>query len=138
MKRSPLKRGKPMRRKPKSTKYSRRERDFGYMGWIKRQSCALTTDAVTSPLWLGGRPDACDGAIEAHHAGKRGMGQKSDDDTCLPLCSHHHHLRTNHLEVFSNWYPGTLRSWEDFLIDRYRSAWRRGESSPTDTTDVLY
>lgn len=138
MKRSPLKRGKPKRRKPKSTKYSRRERDFDYMGWIKRQDCMMATDAVTGDLWKGGRPAECRGVTEAHHAGRRGMGQKADDDTCLPLCAHHHHMRTDHLEVFANWYPGAMREWEDSMIARYQAAWRTVASALSDAHDILY
>lgn len=29
-------------------------------------------------------------AVEAHHAGERGLGQKADDRTAIPLCRDHH------------------------------------------------
>lgn len=34
--------------------------------------------------------DPCDGPIEAHHAGPRGLGQRAHDRTSIPLCRKHH------------------------------------------------
>lgn len=34
--------------------------------------------------------DFCEGAVEAHHAGSRGVGQKAHDNTAVPFCRRHH------------------------------------------------
>ena len=83
MKRTQLKR---TRKKPgkRKTLYARRVRDFDFMGWVKTQPCLLAGVADAGP---------CSGVTEADHAGDRGMGQKSSDNTCVPLCSEHHLAR---------------------------------------------
>lgn len=112
MNRAPLKRQTPIRRKAmrpgkRKTKYRRRERDFEYMVWIKTQRCcAPVVD--------------CDGPIEAHHAGRRGLGHKAPDDTCIPLCRRHHRDITDMTFVF-RWTRDELRTWQDAQIDRHRA-----------------
>lgn len=86
MKRTPLARKSPLKRtgrvKPKRTKPRRssRVRDPQYMEWIRTRACAAAYIDV----------DQCLQPIHAHHAGKRGVGQKASDDTCIPLCERHH------------------------------------------------
>ena len=53
--------------------------DEPYVRWIRGRPC--------SAKGMGGD---CQGRIEAHHAGERGMGQRSHDWTCVPLCMSHH------------------------------------------------
>lgn len=119
--RTPMKRG-PMRRRPRSTSYSRRERDTDRMGWIKTQLCAVTGTSPEAGPWRGPKPpDQCQRAVEAHHAGRHGLGQKSDDDTCVPLCDHHHDALTDLTGVFNGWPPGALREWQNAMIERYRA-----------------
>lgn len=128
VKRSPLKRGKPMSRgKPrpkaerKPTKYARRERDWDRMAWVKLRTCVVgEISRVVSPvpddvaeLWLGGPDiDPCSLAVEAHHAGMRAGWRKAPDDTCIPLCSHHHRALTDRTGEFSGWPVGELKAWE--------------------------
>lgn len=94
----------PPRRK---SSYKRRERDFDYMGWVKQQPCAAATLS------------ACEGPVEADHAGRRGVGQKADDSTCIPLCSSHHRQRTDFSGVFRDWDRERMRYW---LIGEIASA----------------
>lgn len=142
LKRSPLRRGKPlkrtrMRRKPRSTSYSRRERDMARMGWIKTRSCAvLVTNHALSlarsmfaelvpsavlTLWTGREIDICSGVIEAHHAGEHGLGNKAADDTCIPLCVHHHRSLTDRLGIFAGWPPRSLKAWELAVVAHYQA-----------------
>jgi hypothetical protein len=97
------------------------------MGWIKSLPCACSGTDVEprcQPTWLGGSPDVCSGPVEAHHAGAHGLGQKADDDSCIPLCVSHHRQLTDRREVFANWYPGTLKLWELAVIVRYQQFWK--------------
>lgn len=50
-----------------------------YVAWIHDLPCSARN--------LG---DNCDGPIEAHHAGSRGMSQRAHDNTCIALCRRHH------------------------------------------------
>jgi hypothetical protein len=55
---------------------SKPTRDRTYLAWIRTQPCAVT--------------DCKRYRIEAHHAGPRGMSQKADDHSAIPLCFKHH------------------------------------------------
>lgn len=115
MKRSPIKRT-AMRRKSRSTKYSRRERDFEYMGWVKQQPCSMIIMPPLAP-----HITACSGGIEAHHAGVRGLGQKASDDTCIALCSRHHGELTDRRGTFAGWERGVVKSWELAAVSSHRT-----------------
>jgi hypothetical protein len=85
MKRTPLRRRTrlaPTRSWPRRTErsaYRGRERDVDYMLWVKRLPCLMRG------IW-----GTCSGPVEADHAGLRGVGRKSHDSTCIPLCRYHH------------------------------------------------
>lgn len=81
------------------------------MGWVKQQPCAARH--------LG----PCDGVIEADHAGRRGIGQKADDRTCIPLCTRHHRARTDWTGVFKTWTQTTMRAWLELEIARAQEAY---------------
>ena len=55
-----------------------RVRDMDYMAWIRSKPCLVPDCPFPSET------------VKAHHAGVRGLGQKADDRTCLPLCEQHH------------------------------------------------
>lgn len=120
MKRSALKRRTQLRRrawmggrKKRRNKYARRPRDTMRMRWVKSLSCLLASGLPPfGDLWRGDPPDHCRRAVEAHHAGRHGAGQKSDDDTVIPLCDHHHDALTDRRLCFSGWPPGSLKEWE--------------------------
>ena len=114
LKRTALKRSAPLRRtgpvRARSTsRYRRRERDFDYMGWVKTQPCAARH--------LG----PCSGGIEADHAGRRGLGQKAGDDTCVAMCATHHRARTDHAGVFKHWKREEMRLWLDAQVEQHRA-----------------
>ncbi len=129
MKRSPIQRKTslkrtPMRRNLRSTKYSRRERDTPYMTWVRGESCALSGGApVACDLWRGAvSPDECRGQVEAHHAGRHGLGEKAPDQTCMPLCDHHHNMITGEpggRGCFGEWPRGTVKTWELACAEYY-------------------
>lgn len=87
------------RRNKKTTSYSRRERGWDYMEWVKGLPCLLAA---------GG---GCAGMIEADHAGDRGLGQKSKDAECIPLCSRHHRDRTDRQGMFGSFDAQNMRDW---------------------------
>jgi hypothetical protein len=108
----------PMRRRPKSTSYARRERDFGFMGWIKTQRCDVA-DRTEEPGW-----SPCEGVTEADHAGDigvRGLGMKAADDTCVPLCTKHHRERTEYKGFFHGFLTFELREYMDSRIRHYQA-----------------
>lgn len=147
MRRTPLRRGtKPLRRSTRlrargNTKYRRRERDFAYMGWVKRQPCILRAlplrdFALTLAARLAGKLlfkrdvilwcwTPCEGPVEADHQGARGMGQKADDRTCVPMCSSHHKQRHAHNGAFKHLTRDELRAWRTEAIARTQAAWEK-------------
>lgn len=135
MKRSaPLRARKPLRRRAwlrarGNTKYRRRERDTDFMLFVKRQPCVvreLPPYAFAGPGHVEAvkRATACGGRVEADHAGDRGLGQKADDDTCIPLCSSHHRERTDHTGTFRQLTRDEARAWRTAAIERTQAAWR--------------
>lgn len=109
LRRTPLKRRKPMRRgRPKPTAYRRRVRNLPYMAWIRAQACAAR--------WMGG----CRGRIEADHAGERPVGRKADDLTCIPLCHTHHVQRGSFSGPFRSWNRAGMREWLDAGVLHYQ------------------
>jgi hypothetical protein len=76
-----LKRSSSLR--PRSKTNKKRPRNFPYMLWIKTLPCTVCR-----------RPGS-----EACHTGPRGLGQKSPDEQCIPLCPDHHRHRRDALDV---------------------------------------
>lgn len=72
LKRSPLRRGQ------RRSAYATRPRDLAYLAWVRTLPCRLAA--------LGD----CRGPVEADHAGRRGLGQRAPDETCIALCARHH------------------------------------------------
>lgn len=106
-----LKRRTPLRvnhanRKRSKTKYAKRPRAFGYMGWIKQQSCIVRQFAVV----MKSPTTPCRGDIEADHMGERGLGRKAPDSTCVPICSGHHRERTDFSGAFKTFTQMDMRS----------------------------
>ena len=112
MKRSPIK------RKTKRSKHARRPRDHFYMGWIKQQRCAI--GMMLAPGVLFRFP--CNGPIEADHAGRRGLGQKADDDSCIPLCRQHHGDRHDRRGIWDTMSMADQRTFLDATIQACREA----------------
>jgi len=114
------------------TKYRRRDRDFDFMGWVRRQPCVCRTlpppDFIRDLALRLAAPEiarstTCSGHMEADHAGVRGLGQKASDTTCIPLCSAHHKQRTDHNGAFRNLTRDEARAWRAAAIDHTQAAW---------------
>ena len=60
------------------------ERNEDYLKWIRKQPCV-----VCAVSWN----------VEAAHTGAHGLGQKSSDLSCLPLCRKHHRTADASLHV---------------------------------------
>jgi hypothetical protein len=58
-----------------------RKMDKEYLAYIHTLPCAVSGTGIRY---------ACRGRITAHHAGTRGLMQKADDRTAIPLCEWHH------------------------------------------------
>lgn len=67
------------------------------MVWAKTQPCVARH--------LG----RCSGEVEADHSGWRGLSQKADDATCVPLCTGHHRDRTDFSGAFKHWDRAMMR-----------------------------
>ena len=114
MKRSSLRRGKPIARRSRRqmrqrgrSAYAQRERGTDYMLAVKRLPC--------SALLLPGH--VCDGPIEADHAGPRGIARKAHDSTVIALCKLAHQQRGDFSGPFRSWNQAKMRT---FLIERVR------------------
>lgn len=50
---------------------------------------------------------------------ERGLGQKADDRTCVPLCAHHHIVSWHGGQgPFAGWDRDRRRAWGDELVAR--------------------
>jgi hypothetical protein len=91
-------------------------KDPAYLKWIRTLPCACCCVIDYGEWWLDLvlAPDMRDSKIplEAAHTGPRGLSQKSDDRTCIPLCGGHH--RTG---IFSIHTLG-VKFWDRWGIDR--------------------
>jgi hypothetical protein len=124
----PLRRLQRLRARSITNSYRRRTRDFNFMGFVKTRPCIVRELA---PFLFLSTPEQasrfkatpCSGVVEADHAGARGIGQKADDRTCIPLCSSHHSQRTNHTGVFWLMTQHELRAWRARAIELTQAAW---------------
>jgi hypothetical protein len=119
MKRTPLRRGAPLRRGVgirafRSTKRRRRPPINDYVRWVWCQPCCAR-DIATTP---------CYERVEADHAGRRGYGQKASHDTCIPLCRNHHRERGTFSGTFKMWDQAMMRAWLERMVARHQSAYR--------------
>lgn len=134
---TPLKR-KPMRRGKRKNKYARRERDMAYMGWVRNRVCSMMQ--MGAWLMMRGEPegerllalwqgpldfDGCRGQIEAHHAGDRAYGHKSEDAATIPMCERHHRGDdigiTRRRGPFAGWPRGAVHQWELAMIELHQA-----------------
>jgi hypothetical protein len=81
--------------------------------WIRSRLCLLAP--------FGG----CGGRTEAHHAGAAGMGQRSHDDTAIPLCSSHHRQWHSANGFFKDFAKADRRAWAEAAIARTRTAYEQ-------------
>lgn len=120
-----------MRRKAKAlaSTYRRRPRDIPYMLKVKKLPCSVGRYAKAWGPWVyavTGRsypagvipePTTCQGRVEADHAGARGLNEKADDVTCIPICTKHHRERTDRFGTFAGWTKPQMRAWLDRTVE---------------------
>ncbi len=114
-----MKRGKPLKRKTwmpqrrAKPRRSSRARNRAHLGIVH-----------TLPCWLAAtdKRHRCQGPMEADHAGRRGMGQKSHDHEAIPLCQRAHRQRTDWAGIFRPWGKERMRRWLEDGI-----AWTRAQ-----------
>lgn len=125
LRRSAFTRHAPMRRGRRGSKYSKRERDFPRMLFVKTLLCSVEEERPDPDV----TPTPCRGVIEADHMGERGIGQKADDSTCAPMCTGHHRERHDHCGSFKYCTKEQLRGWRKRAIARTQVLWgeRNGE-----------
>jgi hypothetical protein len=106
------------------SKYKQRERDFDYMGCVRRLPCIVSVIERSLPHceyaalpFKFMRVTLCGGHVQADHMGKRGLGQKADDRTCAPMCEHHHAERTDYRGVFYGFRGMTMRVFCNWAIE---------------------
>jgi hypothetical protein len=116
---------KPPRKRPKPTKYKKRERAFDYMGWVKLQRCIVPVMRELEEIAHyrdGGERDfvmpesKCGGAVEADHAQNAGMSHKGPDALCIPLCTQHHRERTDFSGAFAFFRKEDMRAFISIAI----------------------
>jgi hypothetical protein len=135
MRATPLKRGKPLRRKTwmrsrsKTNAYRRRERDIDHMLTTKKLPCVCRAvvpgDFAIAARAAGAevRITPCGGRVEADHLGARGLGQKADDKSVAPMCQSHHRERTDHNGAFRDLTRDEARAWRAAALDHTQNAW---------------
>lgn len=134
LRRTPLARGKPLKRKTRlrarslTNSYRRRERDLEFMKKVRKLGCIVR-------LWMSiiGKGGAwmqpthvtpCGGRVQADHLGQRAYSKKAHDTTCAPMCRRHHQERTDGASarngIFSDFKAEDMREWCDWAIRRTR------------------
>lgn len=115
---------KPLRR-TKQSSYARRDRDFEFMQWARRQPCIVRELAPSAFMQApdAARETPCSGRVEADHMGERGLSHKADDTTCVGICRQHHRERTDHAGTFRALTRDEARAWRAAAIAQTQAAW---------------
>ncbi len=70
----------------------------------------------------------CLGAVEAHHAGRRGLGQRAHDHTAIPLCHGHHMAWHDARGPFASWVRAKRQEWTEEQILAVQALCQSGHS----------
>lgn len=87
------------------------------VAWVRTLRCLCSGPGLLTV------PGACSQVVEAHHAGRRGMGRKAHDDTAIPLCSLHHANWHANAGPFKGWTQAQLRTWAAAAIAATQAGW---------------
>lgn len=131
-----LKRTTPLRRrtrmKPRRDRRRRSSRwvDDAYRAEVRMLQCCLHRMHPWAHF--------CRGEIDPHHAhhGRHGVGTKSDDWTCIPLCRAAHDDAEGKRGFFRGWTREQMREWHDAraaetrreVMRRNPGRWPEGEA----------
>ena len=118
MRKSPLKRSKPLLPKKRKPRRSSRVRDAEYLARVRELPCIARCPLREACEMC--RP--CSPRVEAHHAGRRSVGQKSHDNETVPLCSRHHREFTDHCGMFRGFTMAERRDMQDEWIRETQAA----------------
>lgn len=124
-------------RTPRKSVYASRERAPDYMAFVASLPCMMTTPlgdmlGTLSPRLMNN--PRCSGRIEVDHAGERiaGMGSRSLDRDCIPMCTGHHACRTDYRGWFAGLDNETRHQWCLLAIALVQNAARaQGITVPT-------
>ena len=109
-----------MKRGKRKSTYAKRPRDFDFMLFVKTLPCSVSEEWPAFPT----APTECGGVVETDHNSRdRGLGRKSDDSTCIALCTQHHRERSDHSGTFKHLTRDEIRAWFDRAQLRTRTAW---------------
>lgn len=115
-----MKRRKPIRRAARTPDAEAQ----AFVAWVRTRQCRVWWmvhhGEVVCGVWT-----ECLGVIHAHHAGERGLGQKADDWTCIPLCARHHGEIHDCRGTFAGWGKALRREWSAEQIRATRAEWNR-------------
>lgn len=150
MKRTPMKRGTPLKRTPMKRTGMKRSRPMSRstpkssavppLKSKKRKSPKRKTKYASRErdidymLWVKTLPcliaslegaGPCSSVVEPDHVGVRGIGQKAPDDTCVPLCSTHHLDRHAHTGYFRYRSKEWTREWREEAIRKTQAEHQR-------------
>lgn len=118
MKRSPLKRSSPIRRKRARREVNQTPADAAYLKAVRLLPCCAPRAFL--PLALVNDLDHA-GLVHAHHAGRKpGTSLKAHDSTAIPLCDKHHRAWHGANGVFRGWTKAQRRYWADAAIQDTR------------------
>lgn len=106
-----------IRRRRPTPRRSSRIRDASFMGFVHTLPCCAAG--------IGGH--VCTGRIEAHHMGVRGIGQKADDTTCVPLCTGAHRAWHDCNGPFAGWARDERHVFAELTIGATRAAYARSQ-----------
>jgi hypothetical protein len=95
---------------------SSRARAPEYLRFVRTLPCLLSRRSKDWP---------CYGRVEAHHTGKRGVGQKGDDRNALAFCSRHHKQLQNGWGYFRGWPKGQVAEFVTMAVTGTQAIYAR-------------
>ncbi len=93
-------------RKASTRTTTSRSKDPAYLAQVRGLGCYLFMDPVST----------CFGPIDAHHAGRKGVGQKCSDYETHGFCRKHHDAWHSHNDLFKGWTRDERRLFANIAI----------------------
>src|SRR5678815_201383 len=120
VKRTPLNRYTPLRKRSKTSKHARRERHFGYMLAQKQRDCVVCEEFGNEPRCKRNE----DYLNEAAHIGPR-IGHRASDLDTVSMGAFHHRMEgwDTYSGPFKDWTKEQRTDWATRQIARARIYW---------------
>lgn len=109
---TPPKRTTPIKRRRSRPRRRPAAPDPAYLAWVRTLKCSAPHG-----------PHGCQGKVQAHHAGVRGLGQRADDHTAIPMCTYHHRAWHDGRGVFVGWDRQLRWAWAAEVIAETQQRW---------------